>query len=77
MQQLEFELVVSRINMSLVEMWRQSYALAKKKTPTRLAGESYEQYCRDLGISTLFEFAEQIRLKAEEMTRIAIDEDHK
>lgn len=45
MQQLEFELVVSRINMSLVEMWRQSYALAKKKTPTRLDGESYEQLC--------------------------------
>lgn len=74
MEQLEF--VYSRINVSLAELWRRSFALAKQKTPTKLPDETCEQYYRDLGISTLFEFSEQVRQKALEMTRMAIDEDH-
>ena len=70
------QFVYSRINVSLVELWRIAYAQAKSKMPTRLPAETYEQYYRDLGISTLFEFAEQVKQKAEEMTRMAIDEDN-
>ena len=74
MEQIEF--VYSRINVSLSELWCRAYALAKKQTPTKLPNETYEQYYRDLGISTMFEFSEQVRQKALEMTRMAIDEDH-
>ena len=73
--QYEFDFVVSRINVPFKELWRQSYATAKKSTPARLQGETMEQYYRDLGISTLFEFAENIRLKALEMTKLAMEED--
>lgn len=76
LKQIEMNFVYSRINVSLSELWRVSYALAKNKMPSRLPAETYEQYYRDLGISTLFEFAEQVKQKAEEMTRMAIDEDH-
>lgn len=76
MKQVEMEFVYSRINVSLAELWKMSYALAKRKTPKRLPAETCEQYYRDLGISTMFEFAEQVRLKALEMTRMAIDEDN-
>lgn len=70
------QLVYSRINVSLVELWRIAYAQAKSKMPTRLHAETCEQYYRDLGISTMFEFSEQVRQKALEMTRMAIDEDN-
>ena len=73
--QYEFDFVVSRINVPFKELWRQSYATAKLHTPARLQGETMEQYYRDLGISTLFEFSENIRLKALEMTRLAMEED--
>ncbi len=75
MTQIEMEFVFSRLNISLKDLWRMSYALAKKRTPQKMQDETVSQYCRDLGISTLFEFSEQIRLKAQEMTRLAIEED--
>jgi hypothetical protein len=75
MTQIEMEFVFSRLNISLKDLWRMSYALAKKRTPQKMQDETASQYYRDLGISTLFEFSEQIRLKAQEMTRLAIEED--
>lgn len=71
----EIDLMQSRLNISLKDLWLTSYKKAKHQTPTRLPEETKEQYYRDLGISTLFEFSDQIKTLAEELTRIAIDED--
>lgn len=71
----ELEFVRSRLNISLKSLWVDAYKKAKQQTPRRLDQETKEQYYRDLGISTLFEFSEQIKGVAEELTRMAIDED--
>ena len=72
---VELNFVCSKLNISLKDLWVKSYKKAKQQTPTRLERETKEQYYRDLGINTLFEFAENCKQKAEELTRIAIDED--
>ncbi|MBQ2176244.1 MAG: hypothetical protein II453_14675 [Alphaproteobacteria bacterium] len=71
----EIDLMNARLNISFTDLWLSSYKKAKSQTPVRLPDETKDQYYRDLGISTLFEFSEQIKNKAEELTRIAIDED--
>jgi hypothetical protein len=75
LEMYEIDLMHARLNISLKDLWLISYKKAKSQTPTRLPEESKEQYYRDLGISTLFEFSEQVKHKAEELTRTAIDED--
>ena len=71
----EIDLMNARLNISFVDLWLSSYKKAKSQMPTRFPDETKDQYYRDLGISTLFEFSEQIKHKAEELTRTAIDED--
>ena len=72
---VELDFISSRLNLSLKDLWVRAYRKAKLQTPKRLDQETKEQYYRDLGISTLFEFSEQIKGVAEELTRMAIDED--
>ena len=71
----EIDLMNARLNISFTDLWLSSYKKAKSQMPTRFPDETKDQYYRDLGISTLFEFSEQIKNKAEELTRIALDED--
>ena len=75
-RQLEFDYVMHRINLSMKQLWQMSYKEAKLKMPKCIEGETMEQYYRDLGISTLFEFAENVRLKAVERTKWAMEEDY-
>ena len=72
---VELDFISSRLNLSLKDLWVIAYRKAKLQTPKRLDQETKEQYYRDLGISTLFEFSEQVKGVAEELTRMAIDED--